>query len=301
MRHLAFLAFLFLIPAISSAQIVINEIMYSLPGSDNDREWVEIYNAGTDAVDLTGWKFFEQGVNHTLTSISGGTVLSAGGYAVIAEDDTGFLADWSSFSGILFDSSFSLHNNGETIALKDATLNVIDEVTYDFSTGAHGDGNSLALIGTNLKAIEPTPGAKNDTTPPVITLSGGSGQHVWSANLYEERGATALDVVDGDVSANIVIDSSNVKNGEPGAYITTYTVTDISGNTAQIERPVSIVQSGGQGGAPSAPTPTGEVLGAFTISEEEKQAQIASVKSELISTIKELITLLQSELEALYN
>lgn len=322
MRYLL-ISLAFLVPMVSHAQVVINEIMYDLPGSDNDREWIEIYNSGSDAVDLTNWIFFEQEVNHTLTNVIGGNILPAGGYAIIAQDDSDFLTDWPGFSGILFDSSWNfLHNNnGETIALKSNATTTVYQVTYDPDVGAKGDGKTLSLIGTNWKAIVATPGAKNDTTPPVITLLGDNPQRVWSANFYVEEKASAVDVVDGEVSANIIIDASAVKNGEPGSYIVTYTVTDVSGNTRQSERTVKIVQS--SGGSSNA---AGEVLGEATVapteiieqvldeSEEsvlllsdqaisalspaEKQTYITNTKNVLASKITQLIELLQDQLAA---
>ena len=42
---------LVILPVVSHAQVYINEIMYDLPGTDSGREWIEIYNAGSDAVD----------------------------------------------------------------------------------------------------------------------------------------------------------------------------------------------------------------------------------------------------------
>ncbi|PIT88955.1 MAG: hypothetical protein COU27_02920, partial [Candidatus Levybacteria bacterium CG10_big_fil_rev_8_21_14_0_10_36_7] len=73
----AFLAF----SGAAYAQVVINEIG-AFESSDN--EWVEVYNAGNEAVDLSGWKFFEAQVNHGITLYSGSSVLEAGEYAVIA-------------------------------------------------------------------------------------------------------------------------------------------------------------------------------------------------------------------------
>jgi hypothetical protein len=52
-RVLSFLvmAFLFM-PSVSGA-VLINEIMYDLSGSDTGREWIEIYNNGSD-INLSG-------------------------------------------------------------------------------------------------------------------------------------------------------------------------------------------------------------------------------------------------------
>jgi len=40
----------------SEGGVVINEVEMNPPGSDSGNEWVELYNAGDKAVDLTGWQ-----------------------------------------------------------------------------------------------------------------------------------------------------------------------------------------------------------------------------------------------------
>lgn len=152
-----------LLPLFAHAQVYINEIMYNLSGTDTGREWVEIYNSGSNAIDLSNWKFFENNTNHGLNSISGGTSLSAGAYAIIVDDSTKFLIDWIGFSGILLDSTFSLNNTGEIISLKDDAQTIIDEITYESSTGAIGDGNSLQKSGSAWISAGPTPGSLNAT------------------------------------------------------------------------------------------------------------------------------------------
>ena len=47
------------------AQVVINEIHYNSEPNTSHDEFVELYNAGTDPVDVSGW-FFQQGINFTI-------------------------------------------------------------------------------------------------------------------------------------------------------------------------------------------------------------------------------------------
>ena len=49
------------------SQVVINEIHYnpaSSQGSDNDYEFMELYNHGATDIDMSGY-YFSQGVTHT--------------------------------------------------------------------------------------------------------------------------------------------------------------------------------------------------------------------------------------------
>ncbi len=167
MRHIFLASALFFgIPFSSSAAVVISEIMYDLSeGSDSGREWIEIWNSGSESVDISGWKFFEENTNHGVTALEGGTILSAGGYALIVSDPAKFKADYPGFSGILFDSSFSLENTSEEIALKDSGGGVVDFVTYTKEWGAAGDGTSLQKVGATWIAALPTPGAANAAAP----------------------------------------------------------------------------------------------------------------------------------------
>lgn len=161
-----FLISLFLLsPLLASANMAINEVMYNLPrdsGADKGREWVEIYNNGTESIDLSGWRFYEGGTNHRIKNAVGGSlVVPAGGLAVIADRPEKFIADWPGFSGLLFDSSFSLKNSGEVLVLKDGDLREIDRLEYLSAWGGNGDGNSLQMTNGVWTAASPTPGDLN--------------------------------------------------------------------------------------------------------------------------------------------
>ena len=154
------------VPFVSKAAMVINEVMYDAPspGADDGREWVEIWNNGSEPTDLVGWKFFEEGVNHALTPM-GESVIAPGGFAVIVADPAKFAADWPGSSLTIFDSSFSLKNTGEALSLKNDSGEVINTITYDPTLGAGGDGASLQLVAGSWLAASPTPGAVNGSTP----------------------------------------------------------------------------------------------------------------------------------------
>jgi hypothetical protein len=189
--------FSLLVPVFVFAQIEITEIMYDIEGSDSGREWVEIYNNGNGAVDLSDWKFFENGVNHGLSAYSENTKLAAGEYAIIADNAEKFLTDWPNFFGSLFDSSFSLKNSGESISLRDDKLEDIDQITYAAEWGALGNGDSLQKTDNGWVAGPPTPGkvnitvnaeGKNSNVPVVVSDS----QETQSQNLPQHTGNNLL-------------------------------------------------------------------------------------------------------------
>jgi hypothetical protein len=187
-------------------KIFINEIMYDLPGSDDGREWVEVYNAGSGDADLSALKFFEAETNHSISPYNGGnSALPAGGYAVIAGSPEKFLADWPDFQGAIFDSSFSLSNTGESLAVKYSDGNIIDQASYSSDQGAAGDGNSLQKNGSDWLHAAPTPGASNKTSSEELALPddpGGSGNSQDSSGGGTGRGADFSQSVNSSSSVN---------------------------------------------------------------------------------------------------
>ena len=144
-----------------SHALIINEIMYDPQGSDTSREWIEVYNDTSGDINLSSWKFFESGTNHGLVTSQGGVTIPASGYAVIADNPAKFLLDYPAFSGILFDSSFSLSNSGELIVMKDGSSVQIDSVNYSASIGGNDDGSTLSFISGSWMRGQATPSSVN--------------------------------------------------------------------------------------------------------------------------------------------
>jgi len=80
----------------------------------------------------------------------------------------------------------------------------------------------------------------NDTTLPVITLSGEDPVNIEVGTIYTDDGATALDNYDGDITSSIVtvnpVDADTV-----GTYTVTFNVTDTNSNNAvEVTRTVNV-------------------------------------------------------------
>jgi hypothetical protein len=153
--------------------LVITEIMYDTPSTDTDREWIEVFNDGVSGVDVVRFKLFENNVNHTITTpatyANPSNALAPGTYAVVADNVVKFLEDWPDFSGLLFDSAFSLTNTGETLKLVDSGGLTVDTREYSGELGAKGDGMSLQFHEGVFIAAQPTPGARNATVAEDVT------------------------------------------------------------------------------------------------------------------------------------
>ena len=158
--YLAFLSFLSFIPLVS-ASVIINEIMYNPSGADADHEWVEIYN-NDENINLEDWRFFEANTPHRLSLVQGDDmIISEDEYVIIADNAETFLQDYENYEGTVLDSTFSLSNTGEYIALKDPDGNIVDEVDYNSSLGANENGMSLCEINNSWEECIPTLGEEN--------------------------------------------------------------------------------------------------------------------------------------------
>jgi len=70
-----------------------------------------------------------------------------------------------------------------------------------------------------------------DETAPIITLIGNNPMVIFVGTDYTEPGATAIDDVDEDISAEIVI-THNIDKNTVGSYNVKYNVSDEAGNAA---------------------------------------------------------------------
>ncbi len=146
--------------------IAINEIMYRPISGNDDDQYVELFNQGTNTVDLSGWQFVA-GINF---AIPAGTTLAPGGYLVVARNQTNLFAHYPNLSTVNTVGNYSgkLPHKGGRLALArpdyctttvaglpatNALLVVADEVTYQtggrWGQWAHGGGSSLELINPN--------------------------------------------------------------------------------------------------------------------------------------------------------
>ncbi|MEO0578900.1 MAG: immunoglobulin-like domain-containing protein, partial [Pseudomonadota bacterium] len=81
-----------------------------------------------------------------------------------------------------------------------------------------------------------------DTTPPVITVVGDNPLSVAQTSTFTDPGFTAIDIVDGDITGQVVVGGDTVDTAVVGTYVITYDVTDAEGNAAvQVTRTVNVV------------------------------------------------------------
>ena len=151
------------------SDVVINELHYHPVSEDDDEEFVEIYNRGTNAVNLTGWQL-RGGISFNFPA---GASLPAGGYAMVARSLTRFLAAQPAVNPALVLGEFSggLGNGGDVVRLTKSDdlvstnaqsqleTNIIhiavDEVTYGTGGrwGGWADGGGSSLERTDSRGF----------------------------------------------------------------------------------------------------------------------------------------------------
>lgn len=131
-----------------SPSVLLTEINYHSAESMNSGEWIEIYNAGADKLDISGWKLFD---NNELPyyEIPLGTVLESNSYLLLTEDPAKFTTMYPALENTLGGFPFSFANSGDRIILKDLDNNTIFSVAYtdslNWPKGADGTGRTLEL------------------------------------------------------------------------------------------------------------------------------------------------------------
>ena len=130
----------------TTPDLVITEVMYNDPSLTDTLEFIEIYNNGSTAAPVGGFRI-EDAVSHTLASVT----IAPGGFYLVARNSEAA----STFYGIsFFDYSGQLSDNSERIALVNVLGELIDEVEYNdnvpWPSAADGAGPSMELIGPAL-------------------------------------------------------------------------------------------------------------------------------------------------------
>ena len=138
-------------------------------------------------------------------------------YIITYNDGTG---------GLIFDDGISTTTSAIVTGLTHGQ-------TYTFTLAAVNN------VGTGEAAI--ITARLVDEIPPVITLVGEDPMTLEMGATYEDPGATAMDNLDGDLTASIVVDTSNLDTEALGTYTVTYTLSDAAGNRVAVTRSVQVL------------------------------------------------------------
>ncbi len=164
-------------PAVPVVNVVINEFMAQNtatlrdPADQDFDDWIELYNAGSSAVDLTGFFLTDNLTNKTMFAIPAGYPIPPNGFLLVwADGETG----QNRATNVDLHANFSLAKGGEQIGLYSPTGALIDGLTFgaqtnDLSMGRYPDASENPLVVFE----EPSPRSANfiagGNLPPVIT------------------------------------------------------------------------------------------------------------------------------------
>lgn len=159
------------------AQVAITEVMYA-PNAP-EPEWIELYNPGSAAVDLTDWTL------HDATAARPrfpSFLLAGGGFVVVTKDSSALRTARPGSYPILQISLPAFNNDGDEVILRDTSGAAIDSLHY-LSTWGGGEGRSLERKDASSPATSAaswesatevagaTPGRKNSISLPDLNLS----------------------------------------------------------------------------------------------------------------------------------
>lgn len=147
-----------------TAQIRINEVCTSnnsvvLDEDGDSRDWIELHNSGSEAVDLNGFYLSDKDNDTTKWQFQTGTI-PPNGFLLI------FASNKNRPASIPLHTSFRLSQDGESLRLYDLSKNLVDSfsvpfISTDLSFGAFPDGNSYRAFFEN-----PTPNSTNNGSTP---------------------------------------------------------------------------------------------------------------------------------------
>ncbi|MBR6965885.1 MAG: CotH kinase family protein [Clostridia bacterium] len=185
------------------ADVIINEVMAS-NGFYEDGEsydWIELYNDGKSAVDLSGWYLSDSKKNPLKWSFPQGAKLKAGGYlTVFCTGEDGIAPG----KGSTFYTGYSISASGETLILSDAEGTELQRVKLPEQYGSVSWGKPSG--GGDYGFFEnPTRGKKNDqeayparTETPVLTVAGGFYRESVTVTAAGPEGAVLRYTTDGE-------------------------------------------------------------------------------------------------------
>lgn len=152
--------------------VVINEIAWAGTATSSADEWIELFNAGESAVDLTGWTLYEGeapiiqfstfGTNRVLVN----GIIEPGQYYIIERSDDEVISDIGADLYGPFSGSGLRNSPGEDLQLRDASGFVADRVncasTAWFSGSASPNYASMERISSAGEGSDPANWAAND-------------------------------------------------------------------------------------------------------------------------------------------
>jgi lysophospholipase L1-like esterase len=182
------------------------------------------------------------------TPVTDATEAVAYSYSVTVVDPD---SDTVRITALTLPDWLTLSDNSDGTATLTGTPDGADTGTHAVELNAQETNSAAGLAVQQSFAITVAAAPEG----PVISLIGGAAVTIMQGDVYADAGATANDMQDGDLTAQISIDNP-VDSGVPAIYTVSFSVSDSAGNEARAERTVTVradsntavTQSGSGGG-----------------------------------------------------
>lgn len=156
MRYIWLTIFFLTTPIIAKADVIFNEVAWMGTEVSFSDEWIELYNNGTDEINLDGWTI-EAEDDTPFIELSG--TISAGGYYLLERTDDSTVP--SETADLIYVGA--LADEGEVLSIHDNSGFNVDEI--DGSSGWPAGDKDLNLTmswtGSSWVSAEPTPKEQN--------------------------------------------------------------------------------------------------------------------------------------------
>ncbi len=140
--------------------LVLSEVLYDVSGADNGFEWVELFNSGEAAVDLSGFSLGAGGTSYTTTVAQLSGIIAPGATFVVG-GPTASTANANPVFDLVLNFSPDLQNSGtaaDGVALFDVAAAQVTAVTVPIDAVLYGPVNSNGLIDETGAANPPEVG-----------------------------------------------------------------------------------------------------------------------------------------------
>lgn len=238
----------------AEARLLLTEVMYAptQTSSQTDSEWIEIYNDGEEAVDLTDWKVDGNGFDDV--------VLEPRQYLVVARelvdgsdaDEDSFESYWGDNNGIwdenflAVDGYFSLADSEDTINLSNGIESEVFYYTSDI--GAKENGKTIVRVNYSLPnnienweegRIDGTPGRGESSSGNELELSANvldTAPEIVSLEMTDDLPEEGIQVMpsDNNISVNALIKDLNGIDDVVEVKVDEFNVTMLAANITNV-------------------------------------------------------------------
>jgi len=166
--------------------LVINEINYNSSAGENPSNWIELFNAGNTAIDLSRYKVNNEGEQYIIPD---GQMLNKGEYIVLVDSAAqfSFVQECPNSAFLNVDTELNFSNDGELVTIYNYKTQdygcLVDSVRYNdnnpWPLSPDGGGYTLELLNPNSDNSDPanwaastftlgSPGMPNQQANPII-------------------------------------------------------------------------------------------------------------------------------------